>query len=223
MIVEVTLAYVISVGATIGLYQLSLVNDIFEQYLHALVGAMFIAIPMIVLLPRRESFDDYGIPPQPIVKEVLFAVAVAALVFPPFVFGFLAWWGWDRTFVLRLPDGFWNAALANLVIVALPEELFYRGYLLGRLDHVLKGRVTILGKGVGWSLVLTAAMFAVGHWAVTLDPQRLAVFFPALVFGWMRIQRGSITSSVVFHALCNIFMDVLLLGFGVARPEDYYQ
>lgn len=217
------MAYAISVAATIGLYQLSLVNAVFEQYLHALVGAMFIAIPMVILLPRKESFDAYGIPPQPVLKEVLFAIAVAAVIFPPFILTFLVWWGFDRSFTVILPEGFWNAALANLVVVALPEELFYRGYLMGRLDKVLKGRITFLGKELGLSLILTSAMFAIGHFAVTVDPQRLAVFFPALVFGWIRIQRGSITAAVVFHALCNIYMDLLLVGFGIARHQEYYQ
>jgi uncharacterized protein len=223
LLVEVPIAYALSVLATIGLYQLSLVSSFFHEYLHTLVGAMFVAIPMAVLLPRKESFDDYGLPPQPLLREVLFALAVAALVFPPFLAAFLLWWGWSRSFAFVLPPGFWNAALANLVVVALPEELFYRGYLMGRLDLLLRGRVKLLGTKVGWSLVLASAMFAVGHYVVTFDLQRLAVFFPALAFGWIRVQRGSITAAVVFHALCNIYMDLLLLGFGIVRPGEYYQ
>lgn len=223
LLVEVPAAYALSVLATIGFYQLSLASDFFHQYLHTLVGAMFVAIPMALLLLRHESFDDYGLPPQPILREVLFALVVAALIFPPFLLAFLVWWGFDRDFTFVLPAGFWNAALANLVIVALPEEVFYRGYLMGRLDLLLKGRVTILGAPVGWPVVLAAAMFSVGHYVVTFDPQRLAVFFPALVFGWIRARRGSITAAIVFHALCNIYMDFLLLGFGIVRPGEYYR
>lgn len=223
LIAEVHIAYLVSVLVTVGLYQLSRVNPFFSQYLHTLVGVMFVAIPMAILLPRRESFDDYGLPPQPLIREVLFALLVAAIIYPPFWLGFRIWWGWEREFSLVIPEGFWNAALANLVVVALPEELFYRGYLMGRLDHLLKGRLRILGTPVGWSLLITAALFALGHWVVTFDPQRLAVFFPALAFGWMRIRRKSIVAAVVFHALCNIFMDFLLLGYGIMRPNDYLQ
>jgi hypothetical protein len=94
---------------------------------------------------------------------------------------------------------------------------------MGRLDLLLGGRVKVLGTRVGWSLVIASAMFAIGHYVVTFDLQRLAVFFPALLFGWIRVQRRSITAAVVFHALCNVFMDLLLLGFGIVRPEEYYQ
>jgi membrane protease YdiL (CAAX protease family) len=223
LITEVHVAYVASVLLTIGLYQLSRVSSFFQDYLHTFVGVMFVAIPMAILLPRRESFDDYGLPPQPLLREALFALLVALVVYPPFWIGFRIWWGWERELALVIPPGFWNAALANLVIVALPEELFYRGYLMGRLDLLLKGRVRILGTRVGWSLLITAALFALGHWVVTFDPQRLAVFFPALVFGWMRLRRGSIVAAVVFHALCNIFMDFLLFSYGIMRPQDYLQ
>jgi membrane protease YdiL (CAAX protease family) len=44
---------------------------------------------------------------------------------------------------------------------------------------------------------------------VVPNPQRLAVIFPALVFGWMRARTGSIVPGALFHALCNLFADVL--------------
>lgn len=220
---EVGLAYLISVLATVGLYQLALAGGFFREYLHTLVGAIFVAIPMAVLLPRRESFDDYGLPPQPIWRELLTVLLIAAIVYPPFWVGFRVWWGWERAFVPQFPPGFATSALANLVVVALPEELFYRGYLMGRIDLLLKSRIRILGVEVGWSLLITAVLFAIGHYVVTFDLQRLAVFFPALLFGWMRAWRGSITAAVVFHALCNIFMDTLLLGHGIIDPEEYFQ
>lgn len=221
--VELPAAYVASVLATIGLYQLAQFNSFFQQYLHTFVGAMFVAIPMIILLPRRESFDHHGLPPQPLWPELLVALGVGALLYPPFWIGFRLWWGWDRSFDLVLPEGFWNAALANLVIVALPEELFYRGYLQTRLELLVKPSIIQRRLRLPLIVLITAVAFALGHFVVTFDPQRLAVFFPALVFGWLRISRKSITAAVVFHAMCNIYMDFLLLGYGVTRPEEYFR
>ena len=63
------------------------------------------------------------------------------------------------------------------------------------------------------ALVVSSALFALGHLAVVPNPQRLAVFFPALVFGWMRGRTGSILAGATFHALCNIFADVLHTSF----------
>lgn len=215
LLVEVPVAWTVTVVATVVFYLLSQMGGFFRDYLHTLVGAVFVAVPMAALLPRRESFDDYGLPPQGLLREVLFALLVAAIVFPPFWLGFRIWWGWERELLFVLPEGFWSSALANLVVVALPEELFYRGYLMGRLDLLLRGRVRILGAEVGWSILIAAVLFGVSHFLVTFDPQRLAVFFPALAFGWMRRLRGSIAAAVVFHALCNIFMDLLLAAYGI--------
>jgi len=100
--------------------------------------------------------------------------------------------------------------------VALPEEIFYRGYVLGRLDDIFRGRVRLLGARVGWGLVIQAVLFALGHYLVDLEPQRLAVFFPALAFGWLRLRQGSVVAPVLLHAGANIFMELLRAGYGLA-------
>ena len=46
-------------------------------------------------------------------------------------------------------------------------------------------------------------------------PARLAVFFPSLLFGWLRARTGGIGTSVIFHAMCNLFVAVLARGYGL--------
>ena len=46
-------------------------------------------------------------------------------------------------------------------------------------------------------------------------PTRLAVFFPALLFGWLRARTGGIGASVCFHMLCNVYSQVLGRGYGL--------
>ena len=46
-------------------------------------------------------------------------------------------------------------------------------------------------------------------------PSRLAVFFPALVFGWLRRRTGGVGAPVVFHAACNVFASALGRGYGL--------
>jgi membrane protease YdiL (CAAX protease family) len=65
--------------------------------------------------------------------------------------------------------------------------------------------VRVLGAEVGAGLVLASAVFALGHVATTGHVARLSVFFPSLVFGWLRSRTGGIGASVAFHAACNIF------------------
>jgi membrane protease YdiL (CAAX protease family) len=113
----------------------------------------------------------------------------------------------------RLPPDFLWLGLSQIVVVAVPEELFFRGYLLGRLEERWPSRHKLLGAAVGWPLLVSSALFAVGHVLVDFDLQRLAVFFPALAFGWMRARTGSIAAGALFHALCNLLSEVLHTSF----------
>jgi len=105
---------------------------------------------------------------------------------------------------------FW-LVVTQLLLVAIPEEFFYRAYLQGAFARAWPGaRRRVLGVATNpAALVATSALFALGHFAVGFDPQRLAVFFPSLLFGWMKDATGSIAAAAVFHALCNIVVDVL--------------
>jgi membrane protease YdiL (CAAX protease family) len=118
------------------------------------------------------------------------------------------WPGWAG-FHLRLPDGFLVLLLSQVLVVAVPEEVFFRGYLMARFEECWPSRRRLLGAAVGWPLLLSSVLFALGHFAVDLSPLRLAVFFPALVFGWMRARSGSIAAGALFHALCNVLSEVL--------------
>ena len=115
----------------------------------------------------------------------------------------------DRAAHLRLPPTFALLSANQLLVIALPEEMFFRGYLLGRLEDRWPSRHRFLGASVGRALLVSAGLFALGHFLVDFNSQRLAVFFPALVFGWMRSRSGSVVPGAVYHALCNLLADVL--------------
>ena len=84
--------------------------------------------------------------------------------------------------------------------------------MMSALDGILKARKRFLGAEIGWSFFIQAGLFAIGHFSVDLNPARLAVFFPALAFGWLRAREGGITGAIIFHTLCNVLMDLLLAG-----------
>jgi CAAX protease family protein len=144
------------------------------------------------------------------------ALALAALTFVPFFLGWRAWWAPKLAFHLALaPSDTLNEVAGQFVVIALPEEAFYRGYLQSRLDDAWGARVRVLGAPLGPGVLVASAIFAGGHLATIHQPTRLAVFFPALVFGWLRARTGGIGAPLAFHALCNIFSEMLGRGYGV--------
>jgi membrane protease YdiL (CAAX protease family) len=144
------------------------------------------------------------------------AFGVALLVLPPFWFGWLRFWQPESGFAPANTKVVLDDALGQWLVIALPEECFYRGYLQSALDEVWRFRVRVLGASVGPSLLVTSAIFAAGHLATELDANRLAVFFPALLFGWLRARTGGVGASIAFHALCNLFASYLARSYGLA-------
>jgi len=112
--------------------------------------------------------------------------------------------GIPAQFQPRLPPGFALAAAVQLLAVALPEELFYRGWMQTAWGRKGPSR-TILGAAIGPGFLATQALFAAGH-LVTLQPWRLATFFPGLLFGWLRARTGGVVAPAVAHALSNLLV-----------------
>jgi membrane protease YdiL (CAAX protease family) len=140
------------------------------------------------------------------------AVAAALIIYPFFWLGFRIWWKTGAFHPAPLGSVV-EGALGQLLVIALPEEAFYRGYLQTSLERALGKKLVILGAPVGWGIVLTSAIFALGHLLTELNPARLAVFFPSLVFGFLRSKTRGIGASVVFHAMCNLYSAYLLRSY----------
>lgn len=104
--------------------------------------------------------------------------------------------------------------LGQIVVIAVPEEAFFRGYLLGRLRTVLPPRRRLLGVPFGSAHVLSAALFAAVHLVATPSPARLLVFFPGLLFAWLAERSGSAIAPAVHHALANITLRLLQRLYG---------
>lgn len=181
-----------------------------------------------VVLPGKL---DVGRLVRSVGHAVGFALLLAAIAFVPFYFGWREVWHPRGSFALNVSaaDAL-NEIFGQLVIIALPEEAFYRGYLQSRLDEAIPGfgwrvdagtgalvprRLRVFGARIGPSLLVTSLVFALGHFATIRDPARLAVFFPSLLFGWLRSRTKGVGAGIVFHAACNVFSALLGKGFRV--------
>jgi hypothetical protein len=148
-------------------------------------------------------------------RALSFALGATIVIFPVFIYGFVYWWHPTQAFHFRQPESWNDELLGQALVIALPEEAFYRGYLMHAFDEKSTRRVRVFGIRVGSSLIWTSALFAIGHLATEPNPTSLAVFFPALVFGWLRLRTGGIGAGVLFHVFCNVFASMLGRGYGL--------
>ena len=125
-----------------------------------------------------------------------------------------AWRGPDAAlFTFGPSQKFLELALAHLMVIALPEEFFLRGALQPALIRRWGPGFRIWGGSLGWANLVVSLIFALGHFLTTFDLTRLSVFFPSLLFGWLASRKGSISSSVILHAQCNLLVVWLNQGW----------
>jgi len=182
----------------------------------------FLYLPLWAMRRRGEDYGDYGVTFRAWREDLFLLCVVCLVVLPLFTAGFwvatvarpsLPGWvqsllsplrGEGRVFHARLPDNFTLWVVDQLFVVALPEEFFYRGYLQARLKLAWPRGARIFGATVGPAFILTAVLFALGHLAV-FQVWRLGVFFPALLFGYMRERTGTVLGSTLLHAIFNLY------------------
>ena len=122
--------------------------------------------------------------------------------------------------------GLWWLALwvaTQFVLVAFPEEYFYRGFVQTRLERGFEARARERGRamrailGFTPAILLTSLLFGVGHLVVpvggVLLANRMAVFFPSLLFGWLRRHTDSILAPTIYHAMSNMMVLVAAVHF----------
>ncbi len=228
---EPVLAFAVAIAVAAGLYWTGRSVGIVQQIMQGLIACMFLLGPQVAARLSGQAFDDRaaGITLHPIAPGLRTLGLALLVTWPAFILAFFVYYGtlcpsfgilhalspicsrWHGIAGahLRVPEGFWVLALSQILVVAVPEEVFFRGYLMARFEARWPSRRHLWGAAVGWPLVLTSLLFALGHFLVDLQPARLAVFFPALAFGWMRSRSGSVAPGAVYHALCNLLSEVL--------------
>jgi membrane protease YdiL (CAAX protease family) len=212
-----------------------------RNIVHGAIAVIFLYAPALAARWSGRPFDYHaaGLRTDPVGLNLKVTGLALAVTWPVFFAAFLGFYGyvcrpgaphfvqyWAETFApmcsrwlglggvrWRLPPDFLQLALSQVVVVAVPEELFFRGYLMGRFEERWPSRRRLFGADVGWPLLLSSVLFALGHLLVDFDAARLAVFFPGLAFAWMRARTRSIAAGALFHALCNLLSELLHTSF----------
>jgi len=143
-----------------------------------------LAVPL--MLQRRINFSFSS-------RHALLGVAVSAAVLLPFsvlVHGGLRPAQQLTAWVLLL----------QLLAVAFPEEVFFRGFLQEALGNTFS------------AVIISSGLFAIAHLPLFIfhgDIYSLMTFFPSLVMGLLYQRTSNILPGVVFH----FFANVLFFGF----------
>ncbi len=119
------------------------------------------------------------------------------------------------------PQSMFALVAYQLLFVALPEEMFYRGWMQSRLDEVFPNRWTVFGTAVGPGLLITCVLFAFGHSLVVLQWWHVFIIVPSLAFGWLRARTGSVIAGALFHAWCNFTVTTLDTLYGIVPPDRW--
>lgn len=182
-----------------------------------LIAALWLYLPVMAILIRKSGFAEMGVENLDWGRSLLWFLIASAIIFPLFYLG--AYFGAANLlhyrFRLEMPPLLGNMLLGQLLLTALPEEWFFRGYLQGRLDRVFGRNWKLFSAQTGPALFIVAAVFALAHFLVRPSPDRLLVFFPALAFGWLREKTDSLVAPVLFHAASNLTF--LIFQAGIVR------
>lgn len=90
--------------------------------------------------------------------------------------------------------------LIQLILVAIPEEVFFRGYLQKEFGNNYR------------AIILVSLLFAIAHLLIVCATsgglsvciQNGLTFFPSLVMGYLYMKTGTLWSSIFFHFCANI-------------------
>ena len=217
---EALLAFVFVTAVISALYRLR-GHPLVEQHLAVLAAVLFLYVPAALIWRSRGELEQFGLRARPLRSGLLHFLAAVVLVLPLFALLYRAFVTTGCPLLssklpslacpipllpkLRLPPAFQMAIASQILVVAVPEEFFFRGYLQERL---------LAHLGPLRAVVWTALLFAIGHYLVTFSPAALAVFFPGLLFGVLRLRTGSILAGTLFHATCNLAMETLRRSLG---------
>ncbi|MFH0800115.1 MAG: hypothetical protein V2A66_08055, partial [Pseudomonadota bacterium] len=117
-------------------------RSILGQSLFAIIAILFLYVPIAVLWLRKRPVDFLDRGSRQYWRSVLAFGAAALILFPPFL---AAAHGWQifavgmHNFQAAPFPNLLNFALVQILLVALPEEFFFRGYFQSAANAIFPG------------------------------------------------------------------------------------
>lgn len=187
----------------------------FGDFAFTIAAGAQLYIPIFLIGRRGITADDVGIETAGWPRDLVLALGLGLLTIIPFVIGHHIYQteAFGRRWSFALPDAFFYTALTQIFAIALPEELFFRGYLQRRFEKLWPARRRLFGTPFGMAIIVSSAVFALAHFAGEYNPMRLGPFFPSLLFGLLRTRTNRIVAPVAYHAFCNLLSETLFASY----------
>jgi membrane protease YdiL (CAAX protease family) len=107
---------------------------------------------------------------------------------------------WQPTFL--------SYAVSTLLLAAIPEEWFFRGYLMTRLGGDTRANL------------ISSVFFSLVHGLTRGWSAAVLVFVPSLFYGWLYRRTRDLPLLVLAHALSNLVYALFLADFVATRVPD---
>ena len=190
----------VTVGAT-------LVRQLGVSFSSIVIPALWGLGAILPLRGTETELLSLGLKSQEFIKGIKYFILCSLVVFPLYSGAFYL----SLDLGLHLPADLiapgvpiLDWILYNFIAVAFFEEFFFRGFLQGRFENYAKRSFSGAGTAIWLPIVASAFLFALAHVAVDLDPVRMVVFFPGLLFGWLRAKTGFLLAPILSHGSANL-------------------
>lgn len=224
-LVELFLVTLGTLGTIKVLYEFRSVSVI-GNYLSTATAFLLITPCLFTVSLRKRSLIFFEKDSHSVLKSLKIFFLTALVIFPPFLFLNHLYqhvvFGWPLTLPpfarggLPLSSVFLESILIQIFLVSLPEEFFFRGYVQTTLHPFLSQKITGLKKlrvDASWTVPAMAFLFALAHSLITFRWWHFSIFFPALVFGWLREKTNGLVAPILFHALSNLLMNWIQMAY----------
>ena len=136
-----------------------------RNYGFTLAVGLQLYIPLLLRGRRGISNESLGLTLKAWRVDLGSFLIWALVVTVPFVVGHHVWQTqfMGRPFVFGVPDNIVERLLLQTVVVALAEEIFFRGYLQERLQKIWPAKGKLFGAPFGLAIVVSSAVFALAH------------------------------------------------------------
>lgn len=169
-------------------------NKTFDYFLNFFIAVL---LPVCILKRNKESMKNLGLTIYPVSANLSCAL-----------FGILTFTA--ASFLSKsLPslNTIFREYLYFLLVIALPEEIFFRGYLQTRLGYILGAWKGIIAASLLFSFMhipniifnLKASIFSSDFYFFIISP-----FLGGMIFGYIFLRTRSVIGLVLLHSLVDL-------------------